>query len=141
MLLTRLPLILKCKHLSSSFDLHALSAPLAFILSHDQTLRGFESLSKLCFPYLGFSLDLALLPITFQLLRCSQRRRWFHHRSCCLAVASQLLFYCFNAFVYPTKCHLFEMTTPMLTPHRLCNLTPFLGVSLARYRFFVHSSL
>ena len=26
----------------------------------------------------------------------------------------------------------------MLTPHRLCNLTPFLGVSLARYRFYVY---
>ena len=37
MLLTRLPLM--APEGASSLDLHALSAPLAFILSHDQTLR------------------------------------------------------------------------------------------------------
>jgi hypothetical protein len=36
-LLTRLPLMVSEE--TSSLDLHALSAPLAFILSHDQTLR------------------------------------------------------------------------------------------------------
>jgi hypothetical protein len=36
-LLTRLPLM--ASEETSSLDLHALSAPLAFILSHDQTLR------------------------------------------------------------------------------------------------------
>jgi hypothetical protein len=73
-LLTRLPLIVPEE--TSSFDLHALSAPLAFILSHDQTLRGFCSSVFHCLvvsfttPYFGFLLDFALLPITFQLLRC-----------------------------------------------------------------------
>ena len=38
MLLTRLPLMYLPKQVSS-LDLHALGAPLAFILSHDQTLR------------------------------------------------------------------------------------------------------
>ena len=45
MLLTRLPLMYPPKG-ASSLDLHALGAPLAFILSHDQTLRNFLPLFR-----------------------------------------------------------------------------------------------
>ena len=77
MLLTRLPLI--APEGASSLDLHALSAPLAFILSHDQTLR-LICLCPTCveplthsslWVFFCFSLALCFLfPATIQLLRC-----------------------------------------------------------------------
>ncbi|MDF1513602.1 MAG: hypothetical protein P1S60_07320, partial [Anaerolineae bacterium] len=57
------------------------------------------------------------LPITFQLLRCLRQN-------------------CPGAALAALPSHLafpLEMTTPMLTPHRLRNLTLVLSVSLAGY--------
>ena len=64
MLLTRLPLMAPVR--ASSLDLHALSAPLAFILSHDQTLRLIFSNSSELPVCVRCSL---LFPVTIQLLR------------------------------------------------------------------------
>lgn len=64
MLLTRLPLM--APEGASSLDLHALSAPLAFILSHDQTLRLIFSNSSELPVCVRCSL---LFPVTIQLLR------------------------------------------------------------------------
>ncbi len=64
MLLTRLPLM--APEGASSLDLHALSAPLAFILSHDQTLRLIFSNSFELPVCVRCSL---LFPVTIQLLR------------------------------------------------------------------------
>ena len=64
MLLTRLPLM--APERASSLDLHALSAPLAFILSHDQTLRLIFSNSFELPVCVRCSL---LFPVTIQLLR------------------------------------------------------------------------
>ncbi len=64
MLLTRLPLM--APERASSLDLHALSAPLAFILSQDQTLRLIFSNSSELPVCVRCSL---LFPVTIQLLR------------------------------------------------------------------------
>ncbi len=54
---------------TSSFDLHVLGTPLAFILSQDQTLRKTSPLTRRKLRINDW-IDRVLLPITLQLLRC-----------------------------------------------------------------------
>ena len=67
-LLTRSPLGNQVRILGSSFDLHVLGTPPAFILSQDQTLRIFTYL--LVREFWNDWLIRLLLAVTIQLLRC-----------------------------------------------------------------------
>ena len=63
-LLTRSPLMYLPKE-TSSLDLHVLSTPLAFILSHDQTLHKYTLPQLLDCDFLLNSLSLAQASLTF----------------------------------------------------------------------------
>ena len=98
MLLTRLPLMYSYKYVYSSLDLHALGAPLAFILSHDQTLRFLTVLAN------------------FRVLTLDSSR------SC-----SASYHYSTVKVLPMTRISFCEMRTPMRALHRHCNLMPFLA--------------
>ena len=97
-LLTRLPLMYSYKYVYSSLDLHALGAPLAFILSHDQTLRFLTVLAN------------------FRVLTLDSSR------SC-----SASYHYSTVKVLPMTRISFCEMRTPMRALHRHCNLMPFLA--------------
>ena len=74
---TRSPLRSSVLLQNSSFDLHVLSTPPAFILSQDQTLRKKSPLAR-CIVLYGRTTG--LLPITFQLLRSGFSRPCFDRK-------------------------------------------------------------